>query len=285
MEVFSTKNELRDWIKSREQAKRVLVPTMGALHQGHTSLFDLAVKRAEKGDVIATLFVNPTQFGPGEDYDSYPRTVEEDLELCRRHGVATVFCPSPKEMYARDRSLSVNESSLSKRLCGASRSGHFDGVCLVVAKLFLLSQPHLAIFGEKDFQQLAIIRRMVRDLDFPIQVEGGPTIRDTDGLALSSRNAYLSVEERKEAPELFRTLCQGAEELRNASPEAAEAVRSMMVSRIAKCSTARIDYLEIVDAETLDTELLPDSSQWRIVAAVYFGDTRLIDNVGVNQKP
>lgn len=281
MEVLSTKSEIREWISSRQDSRRVVVPTMGALHRGHTSLLDLAVDRANGGEVIATIFVNPTQFGPNEDYDAYPRTTEEDLELCRAHGVSAVFNPAPEEMYESDRSVSVTESILSKRLCGASRPGHFDGVCLVVAKLFLLTQPHLALFGEKDYQQLAILKRMVRDLDFPIQVEGGPTVRDADGLALSSRNAYLSAKEREEAPSLYETLCEGATELRNALPKDVESIRTRMVSRLEQCSTARIDYLEVVDDETLDPKLPQNPSQWRIIAAVYFGKTRLIDNVAV----
>lgn len=281
MEVFSSKVELRQWIRSRSDRSRILVPTMGALHEGHTSLFDLAVQHGEDADVIATLFVNPTQFGPNEDFDAYPRTLQQDLDLCRRHGVSAVFSPTPDEMYAENLSLSVRETALSKRLCGASRPGHFDGVCLVVAKLFLLTQPDHAIFGEKDFQQLAILKRMVRDLDFPIEIEGGPTVREADGLALSSRNTYLSEKERNEAPELYRTLCEGAALLREAKLESVAAIREEMIARIRRCSTARIDYLEVVDAETLEEDLPPDKSQWRIIAAVFFGKTRLIDNLGV----
>ena len=189
MVLLRTKDELREWTTERTGRPRVLVPTMGALHAGHTSLMDLAIKRAGDGDVLATIFVNPTQFGPNEDFDAYPRQLQADLEKCRDHGVTSVFAPEADEMYFNDATISVHESRLSHRLCGASRPGHFDGVCTIVAKLFLLTQPTAAVFGEKDFQQLAVIRRMVRDLDFSVDVIGGPTVRESDGLAMSSRNA------------------------------------------------------------------------------------------------
>lgn len=281
MELLSTKAELRSWLASRTSRRRVLVPTMGALHRGHTSLFDLAAEQGEGVDIIATLFVNPTQFGPNEDYDAYPRTLENDLALCRAHHVTAVFQPTPEEMYAEDRSISIRETSLSTRLCGASRPGHFDGVCLVVAKLFLLTQPNLAIFGEKDFQQLAILRRMVRDLDFPIEIVGAPTVREEDGLALSSRNTYLTPTERAEAPELHRALRYGAEKLGSSPSATPEAVLEEMRERIDRCSSAQVDYLEIVDESSLQPILPEDRRRWRIIAAVFFGRTRLIDNIGV----
>ncbi|MEM1444146.1 MAG: pantoate--beta-alanine ligase, partial [Verrucomicrobiota bacterium] len=212
MEVFATRLDLREWLATRKNGKRVLVPTMGALHSGHTSLFDNAVKEAgPEGDVIATIFVNPTQFGPNEDFDAYPRELESDLKKCEDHGVIAVFAPPVDEVYSSDASIQITEASLSKYLCGASRPGHFDGVCLVVAKLFLLTQPDAAVFGEKDFQQLAIIRRLVRDLNFPIEIIGGSTVRESDGLALSSRNAYLSPEHRSQAPIIHKTLSKASQ--------------------------------------------------------------------------
>ncbi len=281
MEVLSTKVELRKWLASRSSRKRILVPTMGALHRGHTSLFDRAVQQGDEADVIATLFVNPTQFGPNEDFDAYPRTLENDLALCQSHGVSAVFQPLPDEIYAENRSISIRENALSTHLCGSSRPSHFDGVCLVVAKLFLLTQPNAAVFGEKDFQQLAIIRRMVRDLDFPIEIIGAATVREEDGLALSSRNTYLTPEERRQAPELYRTLCYGAETLRTSPAAEPEAVADEMRERIRQRSSARIDYLEIVDASSLQSCLPENRELWRIITAIFFGQTRLIDNIGI----
>lgn len=283
MKVVSTKEELRNHLEPPHSRLRVLVPTMGALHRGHTSLIDLAGEQADEVEVVVSIFVNPTQFGPGEDYESYPRTREEDLRLCEEHGVDLVFAPGPDEMYRDDASVTVGESSLSRRLCGASRPGHFDGVCTVVAKLFLLVQPDVAVFGEKDYQQLAILRRMVRDLDFPIHVVGGPTVREADGLALSSRNTYLDESERAAAPMIREALAEGAEALAGTGPVRVRDVLESMRRRLESCPPAAIDYLEIVDAETLEpvdpAEAPPTRpGSWRILAAVRFGRTRLIDN-------
>ncbi|MCL4107243.1 UNVERIFIED_CONTAM: hypothetical protein GTU68_017127 [Idotea baltica] len=248
---------------------------MGALHDGHLSLCDIARKKAGMtGTVVTTIFVNPTQFGPNEDLDAYPRPLETDLEKCRSRGVDAVFTPSDNtEIYAPNASVSISETSLSTYLCGASRPGHFGGVCTVVAKLFNLTQPDAAVFGEKDFQQLAIIRRLVRDLNFPIEIVGGPTVRESDGLAMSSRNAYLSAEERAQAPIIRKALKHAASTIH-------QAVSTKQY--VESAPLAKIDYVEIVDAETMQPISEPTAGlPARIAVAVFFGKTRLIDNIGV----
>lgn len=275
MKVVSTKEELRNHLEPPHSRLRVLVPTMGALHRGHTSLIDLAGEQADEVEVVVSIFVNPTQFGPGEDYESYPRTREEDLRLCEEHGVDLVFAPGPDEMYRDDASVTVGESSLSRRLCGASRPGHFDGVCTVVAKLFLLVQPDVAVFGEKDYQQLAIIRRMVRDLDVPVEILAHPTVREPDGLAMSSRNARLSPDQRADAPRIRRALVAASEQ--GAVSAVLDGARAAIESPL-----NRIDYLELVDAETLQPAA--EFSRPTVLAtAVFYGDVRLIDHVEISQ--
>jgi len=255
---------------------------MGALHRGHTSLFDQARDDAGKdGDVIATIFVNPVQFGPNEDFDAYPRPLEADLEKCEAHGVSAVFAPDVSEVYAGDRSIMVTEDRLSTTLCGASRPGHFDGVCTVVAKLFNLTRCDAAIFGEKDFQQLAVIRRLVRDLDFPLRILAGPTVREDDGLALSSRNVYLSPGQRAEAPALARSLREVAAAIAAGAITTPAEARQGFLDRFAAASLARLDYFEIVDSTTLETLQSFTGKVPRLIAAAFFGKTRLIDNVGL----
>lgn len=284
MDVLPDKATMRHWLSAHRDRPRVLVPTMGALHRGHTSLFDRARTEAGRigGEVIATIFVNPTQFAPHEDFDAYPRPLEADLALCRAHGVDAVFTPVAHEMYAPDRSITVSESRLSTTLCGASRPGHFDGVCTVVAKLFLLTQPALAVFGEKDFQQLAVIRRMVRDLDFPIGIIGAPTVREEDRLALSSRNVYLSSEERAQAPILQRALATTARGIASGDLATPETARVHFLAAFADATLARLDYFEIVDASTLEPLQSFGANEPRLLAAAFFGKTRLIDNVEVS---
>jgi len=284
MEVLPDKTTLRDWIGSRRERPRVLVPTMGALHRGHTSLFDRARAEAVRlgGDVVATIFVNPTQFGPNEDFSAYPRPLEADLEQCREHGVDAVFVPEAGEMYAGDRSITITENRLSTTLCGASRPGHFDGVCTVVAKLFLLAQPDAAVFGQKDFQQLAVIRRLVRDLDFPIEIIGAPTVRETDGLALSSRNVYLTPEQRAQAPFLQQALATTSRAIAEGRLKAPSAAREAFLAEFAAATLARLDYFEIVDDMTLERLEEFGGSEPRLLVAAFFGKTRLIDNVGVS---
>lgn len=282
MKLLRTKADLNAWLTERRGIARVLVPTMGALHRGHTSLFDQARGEAgEDGDVIATIFVNPVQFGPNEDFDAYPRPLEADLEKCADHGVDAVFAPDVSEVYAADRSITVGENRLSTTLCGASRPGHFDGVCTVVAKLFNLTRPDAAIFGEKDFQQLAVIRRLVRDLDFAVRIVAGPTVREEDGLALSSRNTYLSAEQRAEAPVLARSLREVSAAIASGEIGTPSEARQEFLDRFAAASLARLDYFEIVDATTLAPLENFDEHDPRLIAAAFFGKTRLIDNVGL----
>ena len=256
----------------------VLVPTMGALHAGHMALVRKARELAgPEGTVVVSIFVNPTQFGPNEDFSRYPRPIEEDIAKCREAGVDLVFNPSPEEMYAPDHSIWVDETALSGGLCGASRPGHFRGVCTVVSKLFHIVAPQIAVFGKKDFQQLAIIRRMVRDLHFQVEIVGVDTVREPDGLALSSRNRYLSAEERREALVLRRALLT-AEAAGGSIPP--EQIRRQVADIISRSPLARIDYVEVVDADTL-AEPGPESRALVVAVAVFFGKTRLIDNVEI----
>jgi pantoate--beta-alanine ligase len=258
--------------------QRVLVPTMGALHKAHGELIRVAREAAGKhGEVAVSIFVNPLQFEPRSDYERYPRPERQDEDFCRNAGVDLLFRPTPVEMYADDRSVFVEETTLSSRLEGKSRPGHFRGVCTVVAKLFNILSPNAAIFGEKDFQQLAIIRRMVRDLNFKIDIVAVPTIREGDGLAFSSRNKYLNLEERKQAPVLQRALLAAAEKAK-AGEKSAKAIVDLARKMIGEASLARIDYVDLVDAENLQpVEIVRPKSL--LALAVFFGRTRLIDNI------
>ncbi len=274
MKVAKTVAAARTLLR-RSAQPRVLIPTMGALHHGHAALITAARKKAGKnGTVVVSIFVNPAQFGPKEDFSAYPRPLKNDLALCRSHGADVVFAPSVEEMYAEDRSAFVDEPALAPFLCGASRPGHFRGVCTVVAKLFNILQPDLAIFGEKDWQQLAILRRMTRDLDFPIRLIGHPTVRESDGLATSSRNIYLSSAERGVAPAIYTALQRAAEKTGvGAIVRAAE-------TQIRRIPGAKIDYVQLVDAETL-APVKNLQRPMRLAAAVFLGKARLIDNVPV----
>ena len=255
--------------------RRVLVPTMGALHKAHGELIQVAREQAGKdGEVAVSIFVNPLQFEPGSDYERYPRPEKEDEDFCRKFGVDFLFRPSAAEMYADDRSVFVDETSLSALLEGKSRPGHFHGVCTVVAKLFNILQPNAAVFGEKDFQQLAIIRRMVSDLNYKIDIVAVPTVREDDGLACSSRNAYLNSEERKQAPVLRRALLASKNSGKRSATEIVDLVRKM----IGESPLARIDYVELVDPNTL-LPIAAVGTNALLAVAVYFGKTRLIDNM------
>jgi len=253
----------------------VLVPTMGALHKAHGELIRVAREAAGKeGEIAVSIFVNPLQFEPGSDYGRYPRPEKADEEFCRSAGVDLLFRPSPGEVYATDRSTFVEEISLSSTLEGKSRPGHFRGVCTVVAKLFNIIAPVAAVFGEKDFQQLAIIRRMVRDLNFNIDILAVPTVRDEDGLACSSRNQYLNSDERKQAPVLYKALQVAV----NSSKKSASDIVALAQGAINEAHLARIDYVEVVDAETLKpVEVVSVNSV--LLLGVFFGKTRLIDNI------
>ena len=256
----------------------VLVPTMGALHRGHLELISIAREHAGKnGEVAVSIFVNPLQFEPGSDFEKYPRPEKADEDFCRNAGVDLLFRPSPPEMYSEDRSVYIEETSLSETLCGKSRPGHFRGVCTVVAKLFNILSPDAAVFGEKDFQQLAIIRRMVRDLNFKVDIIGVPTVREEDGLAYSSRNQYLSAEERKQVTVLRRALLAGADRTK-AGEKSAKTIVDLVRGIIEQASLARIDYVDLVDAGTLQARDMVEPNSL-LVLAVFFGKTRLIDNI------
>ncbi len=259
----------------------VLVPTMGALHAGHLSLVDHARRVAGRtGTVVVSIFVNPLQFGPKEDLARYPRPLWRDLALCRERGVDLVFHPDAEGMYAPGRSVIVDESLLTGGLCGRSRPGHFSGVCTVVAKLFNLVRPHAAVFGQKDYQQLAIIRRLVRDLNFPLEIIPSETVREPDGLALSSRNVYLTPEERAQAPVLRRALLLAGKRVRNGERDA-EALRTALERELATAPLARVDYAEAVDADDLQPVARVERPAL-LALAVCFGRTRLIDNLVVS---
>lgn len=276
--VLRDKKAARAYVTAQQKAGKTiaLVPTMGALHEGHASLMRQARPKADI--VIVSVFVNPTQFGPNEDFAKYPRTFQDDLLVCEREKVDAVFAPQPKDMYFEDRSAWVNEESLSRFLCGARRVGHFKGVCTVVSKLFNLFQPQVACFGKKDAQQLLILERMVRDLDFPIKIIECPLIREKSGLALSSRNKYLSPEEKKQALVLSQSL--KAAKAAVSSGKSANQVRSLITKIISSAPLAKIDYVSVVDRGTLEeVKSFKPGQKILIALAVYFGTTRLIDNV------
>jgi pantoate--beta-alanine ligase len=280
MHLAPTIAELRAYRRSEVGMRRfVIVPTMGALHAGHVHLVRMAREMAGKdGRVGVSIFVNPLQFGPKEDFSRYPRTLDDDAEMCRVAGCDVLFAPSVEEVYAPDRSLMILEKTLSTVLCGESRPGHFDGVCTVVAKLFNLFQPDDAVFGKKDFQQLAIIRRMVRDLDIPVQIHGIDTVREADGLAMSSRNRYLSDKQREQAPALQQALKLA----RHAWLEGNHALRKLTAIATKELEDhaplGRIDYLKIVDPHTLQP-IASDAKEALMALAVHFGNARLIDNI------
>jgi pantoate--beta-alanine ligase len=261
---------------ARRAAKTIgLVPTMGALHAGHASLMEKA--RRECDVVAVTIFVNPLQFGPNEDYQRYPRTMEHDLEICERVGVDVVFAPPMEELYVSEQRTFVEVARLAEHLCGPFRPGHFRGVATVVAKLFNVIQPDRAYFGEKDYQQLCVIRKMVQDLNFPIEIMPVSIYRDADGLALSSRNAYLEPEEREAAPALFRALTS-AQRMIEEGEKDASVVKEASIWILDAEPKIRAEYFEIVDPVELQpvTEI---SGPVRIAAAIWIGKTRLIDNV------
>ena len=272
MKIIESTDAAQAHVRER-RAKSVLVATMGALHRGHLELLRVAREHAgEDGEVAVSIFVNPLQFEPGSDFKKYPRPESTDAKFCEDAGVNLLF--RPREMYFDDRSVYVEETRLSAGLCGASRPGHFRGVCTVVAKLFNLLAPNAAVFGEKDFQQLAIVRRMVRDLDFNIDIIAVPTVREKDGLACSSRNQYLNPDQRKQAMVLYKALEAAA----NAGEKSANDIVVLARQVISEAPLARIDYVELVDAQSLQPiEMVGPNSV--LLLAVFFGKTRLIDNI------
>lgn len=255
-----------------------LVPTMGALHAGHLSLIHAA--RARCSTVAVTIFVNPTQFGPGEDLDQYPRPLEADLAACESAGVDIVFTPSVETMYPSGSLTTVHVGGITEILCGPVRPGHFDGVATAVAKLFEILPANAAFFGEKDYQQLIVIRRMVRDLNMPIEIVACPTVREPDGLALSSRNRYMSAGERKQAASLSRALFAAIQRVADGEREVIRIVDEVRQD-VLGTGPAKIDYIEVVDASTLELMRVIDRPA-RICLAVRIGSCRLIDNVGVD---
>lgn len=276
MKIVETIQEVRDQVKEwRKQGLTVgLVPTMGYLHEGHKSLIDRAV--AENDKVVVSVFVNPMQFGPKEDLASYPRDLDRDAALCEGAGAALIFHPQPEEMYHDDFSSFVDMNTLTGGLCGKTRPIHFRGVCTVVSKLFNIVVPDKAYFGQKDAQQLAVIRHMVSDLNFGIEIVGCPIIREEDGLAKSSRNTYLSDAERKAALILSQSLKEGKKQLEAGEKDAAK-VRATITAKLESEPLAKIDYVEVVDWNTLEPVETMDG-QVLVAIAVYIGKTRLIDN-------
>jgi len=259
----------------------VLVPTMGALHEGHLTLIRKARALAgPKGTVAVSVFVNPTQFGPKEDFSKYPRPISEDIAKCEAEGVDFLFNPKPEDFYEPDASTWVNETALSTGLCGKSRPIHFRGVCTVVSKLINLFQADIGVFGKKDYQQLAILRRMVRDLDMPIKLVGVEIYREPDGLAMSSRNRYLSPKERSEALILRRSLLEARKAAKVGEHSPAK-LRDLVAKTIATSPLAKIDYVEAVDAGSL-AQPGPKTRKLLIAVAVAFGKTRLIDNIEIS---
>lgn len=279
MEIIKRIEELRPVIKGwkREGLTVGFVPTMGYLHKGHKSLI---VKAVEENDrVVVSDFVNPTQFGANEDLSSYPRDMNRDAALCEAAGADVIFHPEPEEMYFSDKCTFVDMDELTKGLCGKTRPVHFSGVCTVVAKLFNIVTPDRAYFGEKDAQQLAVIKRMVRDLNFDITVVGCPIVREEDGLALSSRNTYLNETERKAALILSKSLNLG-KELIKAGETDTEKIKEKIIKNLATEPLAKVDYVEIVDGESLES-IQKIKSPVLVAIAVYIGTTRLIDNFSI----
>jgi len=278
MIVAETIDQVRKSVaQARTEGKSVgFVPTMGALHEGHLSLVRAA--RSQCDFVVVSIFVNPTQFAPGEDLSSYPRTPQQDLEACRRERVDAVFMPSVEVMYGSGSLTEVHVKKLSQVLCGRHRPGHFDGVCTVVAKLFNIIGPDRAYFGAKDYQQAVIIQRMVTDLNFPIQIVVCPTVREPDGLAMSSRNAYLDDAQRKQATVLYESLKTAERLIHQAHPPARQVAAKIRNKITSQVPDAKIDYVQIVDPISLQ-DVVSTDQKVLIALAVRIGNARLIDNI------
>lgn len=277
--VITTVAELRTAIANAKSKGLTVgfVPTMGALHEGHAALIRTA--RAECGFVVVSIFVNPTQFGPNEDLAKYPRTLDADRMICQDAGTDIIFAPTADTMYPPQSSTWVEVKELDRFLCGASRPGHFRGVCTVVAKLFNLVLPDVAFFGAKDGQQVRIIQRMVRDLDFPIAIRICPTVRETDGLALSSRNRYLNQVDRLNAANIYQSLLRVKERALTGEIDVAR-LESSLVDELGRIPNAKVDYAQIVDNESLQPLSRLDRPAM-VAVAVFVGTTRLIDNVTI----
>lgn len=283
MIICKTKTELRATLQAmRDAGDRIgAVPTMGALHKGHLSLVDKA--KAMDARAVATIFVNPLQFGPNEDFSDYPRTMERDLELLEARGCDVVFAPIGTELAPADFSTKISVAGVGEDHCANSRPQFFDGVATIVTKLLIILSPDFAVFGEKDYQQLMVITRLVRDLDLDIEIVGSPTVRETDGLAMSSRNQYLSPEERSIAPMLFETLNFAAQKIAAGNTEWSD-IREIATARLLSAGFSSVDYLNFVDARSLSHITIADRPA-RLLAAAWIGKTRLIDNIPIAAQP
>ncbi len=282
MRIARSLAELRTLLPAFRQTPLCLVPTMGALHEGHGALVDRG--KGEGGIVAVSIFVNPLQFGPAEDLERYPRTPEQDIGFLERRGADLLFLPKPGEIVPPDASITVNPGPVGSLYCGASRPGHFAGVLTIVLKLFHLFTPDIAIFGEKDRQQLFLISRMVRDLSLPIKVVGHPTVREGDGLALSSRNRYLSSDEREKAALFPRHLEEIRQRWQTSPPQTTPEVSSLQAELKTRLSREGfvVDYLAFVDPGTFHEVSLPLPRQVLLLSAVFLGKTRLIDNIMID---
>lgn len=278
MHIIRNIKDLRQQIATwRTEGSRIsFVPTMGALHEGHLSLVNLARNHSDK--IVVSIFVNPTQFGPNEDFSHYPRTEAQDLYRLNTVKTDMVFLPTVEEMYPAGFTTAVTVKGVSEGLCGAFRPGHFDGVATVVTKLFNMVTPDVVIFGEKDYQQLMVVRQLVRDLNMPVQVIGAPVLRETDGLAMSSRNRYLNSIERKTAAQLYTILSKVAEDIRSQKPVMAALLEG--IKQLRGAGFSKVDYMELHNADNLQP--MPEYKKpARLLVAAYMGNTRLIDNIEV----
>lgn len=281
MQIARTIAEMKAFVAQARAAGKTVgfVPTMGALHAGHASLIAAAAGGCDY--VVVSIFVNPTQFGPGEDFERYPRPFEKDVELCEKHGAHAIFAPSPTEMYPRKNLTWVLVDKLTEPLCGRSRPGHFRGVTTVCTKLFNIVGADVAFFGQKDAQQVAVIRRMAADLNMPLEIVVCPTVREPDGLAISSRNQYLGPQERRLAPVIYRALCRCAELVDSGELDASRIIEAMQTV-LREVPALQVEYVSLVDAESLEAI---DRVNGRVLAAIAarLGSTRLIDNIVVDR--
>ena len=275
MKIFKTKAELRQWRETVSNQSIGLVPTMGALHAGHLSLIKESQK--ECTNTVVSIFVNKLQFGPNEDFNNYPRLIEEDIKFLKNKNVDILFCPEQTEIYSNDLSFQINEMRIAKKLEGKTRPDFFGGVCMIVLKLFNIIQPHYAYFGEKDIQQLCIVQKMIKDLNFPIVLRPCPTIRETNGLAMSSRNQYLSDIEQDEAAILYQVLKKGGDLILEETNNV-DSILKIMYQKIEN-KNIQIDYLEICDLLTFEKITEFKNKPIVIVAAIYYKQVRLIDNI------
>lgn len=280
MKVAKTIESVRNLVKAARSKGKIIgfVPTMGALHIGHISLIEAAAKKCDF--VVVSIFVNPTQFGPGEDFEKYPRPLKADLEICRKAGVDMVFAPSPQQMYPGENLTWVNVEKLTEQLCGQFRPGHFSGVTTVCAKLFNIVAPDIAFFGQKDAQQAIVIKRMVADLNMPLKIVVCPTVRQADGLAVSSRNQYLTRQQKKNAPLIYKSL-QKCQKLIEDGVADSKTIINQMRKILQQAPSIKIEYISIVDADTLQ-ELKKITGKVLTAVAVKIGSTRLIDNILVD---